>query len=399
MATASLPRNVCVVGGGRWARTIARILAKILPHGSRLNLCSVSNPQSWVDMQSELSGDGVTIAVCGFEEALANANIELIFVARSARENAQTAFAALRAGKRVFVEKPFALNEADASLVVNASTSGRGVTGLVFLLAPNLRRFRDRSRALGKLSHIGIEWLDPASEIRYAEAKSYDPSVNCLPDSFPHIWSVLRLIKPTAPFGDVSAKSLAGGRILQLDGRLGDTQFTVEIARDSVARRRSLTLIGEHGRASIDFSKEPGNAELNGTAIDVETGYSSPLTLELQAFLDNSEPELAQVENAIESIMIVDRLMGSIREQQAREIEAGFDPKADHVDADYALREIGLDALGGRNAFPDHQQLVVLLRGWLGGTIPDSDIPALLQAAPLLSTLKHVLDNRSISER
>ncbi|RFC65685.1 MULTISPECIES: Gfo/Idh/MocA family protein [Mesorhizobium] len=393
----NLPQKVCVVGGGRWARTIARILVKILPCGSELNLCSISNEQGWLDALPELSSDHLAVSVGRFEDALARADIELVLVARSARENAGTALAALRAGKRVFVEKPFALSEASALQVVHASAPGRCVTGLVFLLAPNLHRFRDQAKALGKLTHIDVEWLDPASEIRYAETKSYDPSVNCLPDSFPHIWSVLRLFEPRARFDEIQAISQSGGRIVSLNARLADMRATVKIARDTSSRRRVIRLEGEHGRASLDFSKEPGQAEINGGPIDVEQGYSSPLTLELQAFLGSSEPQLARVENAIESIVLVDRVLGSIREQQAHEIIESFGPEADATAANYALREISLDILGGRNASPDHQQLVTLLRSWLGGQVPEAEIPAQLRDAPALASIRKALASRAIS--
>ncbi len=73
--------------------------------------------------QARLAEFGISAKALGFEEALRDAEIDVIYVATPHSEHFAMAKAALEAGKHVLVEKAFTLNEAEAQALIALAKS------------------------------------------------------------------------------------------------------------------------------------------------------------------------------------------------------------------------------------------------------------------------------------
>ncbi|MFN3645364.1 MAG: Gfo/Idh/MocA family oxidoreductase [Gemmobacter sp.] len=318
--------GVAIVGGGRWARVLGSVLARIDP--GPVSVCSPGNPAAWADRPQ-----GWRMA--GLDAIWRDAGIAHVLIARRARDHAETVLAALAAGKAVLVEKPFCLTRAEADAILAAGGTCR--TGLVFLHAGYLARFRAAVLAAGRPQHLVLTWSDPTSEHRHGAAKTHDASLNVVQDVLPHAWSVLRPLLPADPALTAAAIADGGARV-DLTWQAGDATAEIRLCRGAAQRVRHLALSGAGLEAALDFAAEPGAAMLNGAPLDVAAGHASPLEAELRGFLAGAMHPLADVAQAVQALDLTLAAMARIRPLQAQAIRAG------HAGA---LREVALGGIAG----------------------------------------------------
>ena len=286
------PLHAAIFGGGRWARELAQVAIQTLPEKSRLYLWSGDNPQSWKNWCNDINP--LKDISCHVSESrsdvLANPKISHVLIARSARRHFSTAYAALEAGKCVFVEKPFATNLNDAQVlseladrVSDAGESPACITGLVFRYGRNLQVFASACSKCGPVRGIDLIWTDPKTEHRYGQEKSYDPSINVVLDVFPHAWSILRYFVRNTPMELTKVVVENGGQKVTLGLALGAVTASTTLVRNAKSRQRMVQVRGAGWSGHMDFSAEPGLASIDGRQVDVSTGFSSPLVGELQA--------------------------------------------------------------------------------------------------------------------
>lgn len=405
---AASPPHLAIIGGGRWAHVVAGALRDIVPQGTRLSLCSPSHPGGWHQWtQAQAKTGPCHYRVIEEMDALPGGpSVDGVFVVRAARHNAATALVCLERGIPTFVEKPFALNVQQAQAVVDAAHGVFCMTGLVFSFAANIRTFFGALAPLGDVREIDIQWTDPGDEVRHGAHKAYDVSLNCVLDVFPHIWSLLRLLSDDGHLvmGDVQIQG--GGQIANLRLSLDAIQVNVDIARNAPRRARRIEIKGARGVATMDFSDEPGLAHINGLALDVASGFSSPLTAQLGYFLDyqagRSPSPPCHIERAVESISMVDGIMQEIRAQQVAQIIGGVQPGAQETQRQamtYAVREVVADwLLDGNNVGggkpvgrEDINAFTVATCKWLQDKAQAAPLPPELRYMPLLNEIKNGL--------
>jgi predicted dehydrogenase len=113
--------NVAVVGVGGWGKNLARNFFQI-PDCSLRHICDLS-PRRLEEMRRQLPGTAVTTR---FEDLLTDPDLDACVIATTAASHYGLAKAALRAGKDVFVEKPFVLEVHQAEELVRiAEGEGR----------------------------------------------------------------------------------------------------------------------------------------------------------------------------------------------------------------------------------------------------------------------------------
>lgn len=113
------PVNTCVIGFGAAGRILHAPLVSATP-GLKLAAIVSSRPAD-----VEASQPGVRV-IPDFDTMLADSSIELVVLATPNTQHAPYAIAALKAGKNVVIDKPFAINVAEAEAVVaTAKASGR----------------------------------------------------------------------------------------------------------------------------------------------------------------------------------------------------------------------------------------------------------------------------------
>lgn len=342
--------GVAIIGGGRWARVLGSVLPRVW--AGPVTVCSPGNPAAWQDRPA-----GWQLA--DLPGVWADPAIRHVIIARRARDHAATVLAALAAGKAVLVEKPFCLTRAEADAILSAG--GDCHTGLVFLHAANQARFRAGVLAAGRPSRVTVDWADPAAEQRHGAAKGHDPALNVVQDVLPHVWSLVRPLV-TGPLHLAGVALADGGQsvTMHLDGA---ARVVARMQRNAAARVRRLAVEGSGLAATLDFAVEPGDATLNGAALDVATGHSSPLAAELAAFLNGPRHPLGQLAQAVEALDLTLQALPAIRAQQAEAIRQGTGAAA-------ALREVALGGLAGDGIAADRAAIA----RWLGMA---EDAPAL----------------------
>ncbi len=110
-----------------------------------------------IDRAGDYAGQhDIPTAYGSYEELLADPAIDLVYVALPPSAHAEWSIAALHAGKDVLCEKPFALNGAEARLMVDAaaSTGRRLVEAFHDHYHPLAARTKDLAKSLGRLARV-----------------------------------------------------------------------------------------------------------------------------------------------------------------------------------------------------------------------------------------------------
>lgn len=323
--------GVAVLGGGRWARVLASVLAEVLPNNIAAIVASDGNPDGWAEWLLTRPSWSRTSQI---SQVLKMPDISHVVIARRARDHTHTVLAALDAGKAVLVEKPFCLTVEDLDLILAKAPSTMSGTGLVFHFAPYHRHFQRACSTKSTATSIALDWIDPIAEVRHGQAKSYDPSLNVLQDVLPHAVSIVRPFL-SGPLHVTDVDVSGGGRNVKIDLSAETTAVKIKMQRDGDVRERRLRIDGRDWQAELDFAIEPGRAHIDGSEIDVTNGLSSPLAAELTAFLENRLPPATHFSNAQDAIRLSVAALKQVRMKQAKAI-LGSDLSA----KDYALREI-----------------------------------------------------------
>lgn len=157
MPSSTVPRTA-LIGCGRWGRNLARVLARL----NALDLIVDPAEDALRPYADEL---GVRITD-NLDQAFSD-GIDAIAIAAPAVDHARLAQRALEAGKPVFVEKPLALEPADAT-ALGALAKDRGLTLMVGHLLqyhPAFITLREmvRSGEIGEIRHITSHRLNPGA--------------------------------------------------------------------------------------------------------------------------------------------------------------------------------------------------------------------------------------------
>ena len=305
------PIHVAIIGGGRWTRVLASVCIKLLPARSTLILCSPTNQKSWHEFMAQRAETPSVIRIEFSDQSaiLDNPDISHVLIARRAAMHKHTASLALAKGKRVFVEKPFAVNLEDAAELVAQSQPLQCVTGLVFRYSSNLRIFSKACCAKGQIRQIDLYWSDPTAENRYGENKTFDPSLNIAWDVFPHVWSILAFFLPDHSISVQQVRFTDAKHKLVVCLKWSEVTVNLQMHRNANARVRKIEVYGDGWSGDIEFSKEPGNAKIGDTTLDVAHGFSSPLALELAAFFAADVAQidsLCDIRNALPALQLAD---------------------------------------------------------------------------------------------
>jgi hypothetical protein len=331
--------GIALIGGGRWAHVLASVVVDLLSKDTTAIVVSESNPDGWADW---LSSHRQWESAPTIEQALARSDVSHVVIARRAKDHAKTCLLALAAGKAVLVEKPFCLTLGDLDHLLEESRDAHCGTGLVFHFARNQSLFREACQKQAPINEITLDWGDPKAEVRHGQAKSYDPSLNVLQDVMPHAWSIIHpfLHGEAMRLEDVAIEG--GGRSVTLNLRADDVSIRILMQRDCAQRTRLLRVNGADWQAQLDFATEPGHAEIEGATVDIANGFSSPLAVQLRAFLENRLPPATAFMNAQDAIRLSVEALGQVRFKQAKAIQSGNTDAAD-----YARREIESGGVSG----------------------------------------------------
>jgi predicted dehydrogenase len=336
---------LAIIGGGRWARSIAEVLSRLPAAPRDIVLHSPRNAEGvlhWIGQK----GLGDRLGVSKTMPDLRAEKPYAAIVANRVCDHAEISMSLLDAGIPTLVEKPMVIGaELVDRLQRRARSSGTMLAAShVLLFARYLETFMSAVESQGTVLSLDALWEDGAGDTVRGEVKSYDAAVALFDDVLPHILPVLeRLARHPLKFVSVALEN--GGAQVAIIADAGGVRVTIRLARNAAGRRRGFSVVTANGPFVLDFSSEPGMVLPPGLQ-----GYSGdplwlsgprPLGAMLAAFLEGVgsgklDPRL-EVDLALASAHFADGVRASYQDQQQAWLASSGAAKS--AARDYALRE------------------------------------------------------------
>ncbi|QPF93900.1 Gfo/Idh/MocA family protein [Bradyrhizobium commune] len=281
--------TVALIGGGRWGRTHASVLAQLSDRVARVLWVSRHNREAVDAFLADLPGAGDKFTAVQNLDAMLAARPDAAIVVTPAADHAETAGILLRARVPTLVEKPLALSADGARRLVEqaAAYDVPLLVGLHLLTAPFLHHFLGLT-AGRSVAAVELEWLDPEREIRHGVEKFSNVTTHKVDEIIPHLWSMLHLVDDGAKLQLDKVGPLAQGAV-KVELGLGQSRATLRFGRRASVRKRRIELeFRDGGYAELDFTVEPGRIIVDGVEQPsfVSDSTYGPLAVELAGFLD-----------------------------------------------------------------------------------------------------------------
>ena len=339
--------NVSIIGGGRWARTIAGVLAGLDGGAHQIQLHSHHNTlevSQWIAQRA--FGARVTVSPDGPDYAVGKPGA--VIIANRAAGHVTAAMSALEVGLRVLVEKPVAIGASDVRRLQDCARSSGALLAAshVFLFTRYLEEFASTVAGLGHARRLEMVWEDGQGDLVRGDVKFYDPAVTVFDDVLPHVLPMLARIAQH-DLSPVSLEIANGGSQVTIAANAGGLPVTIRLARNAKARSRILTAYTDAGPCTLDFSVEPGVIAAPGQANrDADPAWNSaarPLGSMLAAFLAGVQgcamDERLSPQKALTSALFADGVRGIYRQRQHDWLVSNDAAAGDRA-GDYARQEI-----------------------------------------------------------
>jgi predicted dehydrogenase len=380
--------QISIVGGSRWARTIATVLCSLPSRSDRVVIHTMHNAPNiaaWVE--GLRLGDQLRTATAWPDFNAKQDRPDTVIIVNRAGDHFAAALPALRAGVPTLVEKPMALPQNKiVGLIEAAEAKATLLAGSnVFLFARYFEAFTELIATLGRPHHLSFAWADGVADMRRGEVKSYDAAVTLFDDTLPHIVPMLGSLK----FGDLSLDTVAvrrGGAELTIEARLDGCSVALSLARDASGRQRLIEIETDGGTATLDFSNEPGIIRTPGVTRNGDQSWNSaprPLATMLTAFLAAVEGQPLDARLSPAHAIAAGSFASAVRERYvAHQIQWLEQRLGEPLDAPlrYALKELAGD---GRRA--------EVLAGTWSAMDSVSQLKSFLSQSRLLSDLGYAM--------
>ncbi len=290
---AATPLPIVVVGGGRWGKTWASVIAGARGTSAGLAIAARTDAESvrhWLSEQIDLN----EVALVTSLEAAVQINPPPVaaIIASRPKDHVCDGLAALERGLHVLVEKPISPQVGAAkSLLAAARSAGKVLAiGTEFAFLPALHAAADALPSRDKRGiRLVLEWNDLNREQRYGWVKTHHEETNVLVDLLAHAVSVFRIFSLGSALhlvrANLSTDGHRGGFVLY-DENGGEYELRCDrVASD---RRRLLEITQGRTHATVNFADNPTEIVLDGQNYELSSdllALSSTLRLELGAFM------------------------------------------------------------------------------------------------------------------
>jgi UDP-2-acetamido-3-amino-2,3-dideoxy-glucuronate N-acetyltransferase len=144
-----MKKNIAVVGCGHWGKNLVRNFSELGV------LSSICDPNSEI---ADQYASQYNVKKCSFTQILNDPNIKGVVLTVPAHLHASMAIEAMNKNKHVFVEKPLALNEFDAKLMIETAKQNniQLMVGHILHYHPIFKEIKKiiKKGKIGKLEHI-----------------------------------------------------------------------------------------------------------------------------------------------------------------------------------------------------------------------------------------------------
>lgn len=311
------PDNVLIIGGGRWARVLTEVLCELVSSSVNIYIYSPHNAGSMSEW-ALAKGFGRKIQVSTEWPQFSPSESGAAIVANAARDHESAVERSLLADIPVLVEKPVALTASAVHRLINiANCRGTYLAAAhIFLFAGYIENY---SRLLinKDIRELRVIWIDPLSENRYGEVKSYDPGLPVYADWLPHILSILGTLTTDQTYSCKKTQVLRGGAHLELEFMLGNTPCNIRMIRNGGRRQRTIEAATDNNLYKLDFSMEPGTIMAASKAICGDPEWENkhrPAARMLLAFLEGASGGVLDsrlnVEIGLHASQVIDHVSG-----------------------------------------------------------------------------------------
>ena len=280
---------LALIGGGRWARTHAGVLAQFSARIERVLWVTRYNGAAVDTFIAQNAGAGPTFELFSSLDVALAEKPDAAIVVTADSNHASTVEILLRNGVPTLVEKPLALSGQSAKhLIELAEQRNIALCVALHLLKADFLHYFRQLWIGRRIARIELEWMDPDFEKRHGEAKFLNLTANKADEAIPHLWSILRVIQSENEPQLRAAKPRPLGAV-ELEMDVGSSRATVVFGRRATARKRAVKLaFQDGGTAEIDFTTEPGRIAIDGAEHPrLEAGNRiRPLATEIGDFLD-----------------------------------------------------------------------------------------------------------------
>lgn len=310
------PSNIAVIGGGRWARVLTEVLCGLVPAHVHI---SVHTPHNAVAMSewALVRGLGQRIQVSSDFPKFISGESNAVIVANAARDHEKAVEWALSEGVPVLVEKPLTLNLAASQRLADLARGQKTyfAAAHVFLFARYVEAFSKLISDGNGIQYIRVHWMDPQSESRYGEAKSYDPGLTVFADWLPHVISIIDTLKPSQTQRCERLEFLRGGAHLNIDLALDHIPCHIELVRNGNHRQRIIEVATQQKKVTLDFASEPGTIFIGSTVLCGDPSWDvkeKPVARMLGAFLQGAgggiRDDLLDIEIGLRASRVIDQI-------------------------------------------------------------------------------------------
>jgi predicted dehydrogenase len=288
LATLDVP--LVIIGGGRWGRTWASVVAAARGSGKNITMAARTNTDAVRAWAGKFSGLRVAASLA---EALESQPRPMVAIVASRPLNhVSDALASLQSGLHVLVEKPISVDVRDGRFLITAARDAGLVlaVGIEFAYLPALHQVAKEiaGRRTGQVE-LQLRWEDAVGEFRHGATKVRHDEVCLLQDLLPHAFSIFQVFASGAALHIVDAgenEERSRGRIEFRDDLGNNYEFLCDVA--AVGRQRVLDVGSETVSAKLDFGGYRPSILLNGCKQPLDpqlATLTSTLRLELGAFL------------------------------------------------------------------------------------------------------------------
>lgn len=304
MSERARPR-VAVIGAGAWGRVLIRAILR----SDRMTLVRVASRSGGI---AEPLPEGV-VHDAGWEPTLASGGIDAVVIASPPATHAEIALAALDAGLDLFIEKPLALERADAAAVLQRAKARGAVVFVdhVYLFHPAWTALKDEVWRAGRIASVSAT---------FGQTGPFRDDVGPLWDWGPHVVSMCLDLFGAAP----DMASCSRTECAMVDGHEGETleltlrfgEAAAELRISNLLPWRSRRFEAVCGSSTLIFS-EGDDAPLRrqrtgGIAEPVAVQVVPPLDHALALFADavrrrqvGETPDLSGLSLAVDTVGVI----------------------------------------------------------------------------------------------
>lgn len=318
-------KNISVIGCGHWGKNLIRNFADL----GRLH--SVSDTNSELGL---LLAEKYKVPFKDFDEIICSNDVYGVVIAAPAIYHSKLAVTAMNAGKHVFVEKPMAMNLADAKEMIKVSdtTNSSLMVGHLLQYHPVFKKLRNMAKEdyFGKLKYIYSNRLS-LGKIRSEEdvVLSFSPHdismILSLSDSEP-----ISLKRDSISILQNGIDDVARINIEFADGVTSD----INVSWINPVKEQKLVIVGEKGMGVFDdtlewnkklmtlkYKIDLGNFSISKDEIKyIKVHESEPLREECSSFCDVVDGKSKPLTNGLEGYKVLSILQAAEKAKSGKRI-------------------------------------------------------------------------------